>query len=268
MYRGYLGAALAGERGNAVVETPHGDRALGAVQARHDLAEHVQRVGDRAAEPAGVQVGAGSLDGYVHRDQALGRDRHRWLAGPPHRPVRGYHEVGGQIPRVIADARRQVRAADLLLALEQELHIQRKRALLGEKGQRGAEDDVHRPLVVGRAAPADDVADAGELERRRVPFGQVTGRLHVVMPVDEYGRRPGGSEPLAGDDGVAAGRQDPAPSKGQLPGQPVGGGAHGRRAGVPAHARYCDKLGKLAQVARLVGVKGEHRHRRSRWSAR
>jgi hypothetical protein len=261
---GDLAAALGGQFGNAVVEAADRDRAVRAVQAGHDRAERVQRVGHRPAVPPGVQVGVGALDHDVHRDQALGRHRHRRLGRPPHGPVRGDDQVGRQLRGVGAHERRQVRAADLLLALEQELHVEREAALLGQEGLGDLENDVDRTLVVGRAPAAHHVAVCGQLERRTHPLGQVAGGLHVVVPVDQDGRRTVGAEPVAPDHRMAVGLLQAAAGEGQLPGQPSGGGAHGLVGGVPADARHRHVLAELAQVAGVAGVKGKHCRRQSR----
>src|SRR5690242_11201842 len=91
----------------------------------------------------------------------------------------------------------QVRAADLLLALEKELHVERQAALLGEERLHGLEHDVDRALVVRDAPATGGAAVHGQLERRGVPLGLIAGRLHVVVPVDEDGRRAGSAEPRA-----------------------------------------------------------------------
>ncbi len=163
---------------------------------------------------------------------------------------------------------REVRAADFLLALEEELHVERKTALLGQESLSGFENDVDRPFVICRPAPAHDVTVHGQLERGRDPLGQVTRGLHVVVPVDENGRRPGGAEPLALDDGMAIGLHHAAVCEPQLLSQPLRRGMHRGGCRVPAHARHRDELGEFPQVADIIGIKGKHCHRQSRSSAR
>ena len=147
-------------------------------------------------------------------EQALGGDRERRLVGPPHRAVGRDHQVGGERLRVGPDVRRQVRAADLLLTLEEEPHVERQRALLGQELPAGLDREVRRPLVVGGTAAAHPVLAgrrvgvAGQLERRGHPLRQVAGGLHVVVAVDQDGRRPGPVEPGADHGRVAAGLDD------------------------------------------------------------
>src|SRR5258708_31098745 len=109
-----------------------------------------------------------------------------------------------------AEERRQVRAADLLLALEQELDVERQAALLPGECLGGLQDDVDGSLVVGRAPPAHDIAVDGQLERRAVPVGEVAGPLDVVVAVYEDRRRPGGTNPFAPDQGMTLGPPPPA----------------------------------------------------------
>ena len=65
-------------------------------------------------------------------------------------------------------------------------HVDRQ--VVAEDPQRG---QVRRDagLVVGRAAAVEAVAALGRLEGRRVPVGVVVLRLHVVVGVEQHGRR-------------------------------------------------------------------------------
>ena len=58
-------------------------------------------------------------------------------------------------------------------------------------------------LVVGGAAAVEPVAALGGLERLAVPVGRVADRLHVVVGVEQHGRRALGGRP-AGDHGGGA----------------------------------------------------------------
>ncbi len=153
------------------------------------------------------------------------------------------------------DIVRQVRAADLLLAFEQELHVQRKGAFLGHERLGGLEHHVHRALVVGGAAPAHDIAVDGQLERGSTPVGCLTRRLDIVVPVDQDRRRAGSAEPFAADDGVTGRLLDPAAGEGQLASQPARSGQHGGGVGIAADARNRHELAQLAYVAAVVGGK-------------
>ena len=63
----------------------------------------------------------------------------------------------------------EARAADLLLALEQEAHVERQRPVAAMNASRRFERDDDRPLVVGRAARVDAPVAHARLERRRLP---------------------------------------------------------------------------------------------------
>src|SRR3979409_983048 len=89
---------------------------------------------------------------------------------------------------MLSQGGRKVRAAYLFLALEDKFDVQWQRALLLEKRLRHLENDEHRTLVVAGPAAADHVTVNGEFERRGLPLGQVTGRLHIVMAVHQNGR--------------------------------------------------------------------------------
>ena len=52
---------------------------------------------------------------------------------PPHRAVGRDHEVGRELVAMLAQDAGEARAADLLLALEQEADVQRQRAVLVEE---------------------------------------------------------------------------------------------------------------------------------------
>ncbi len=59
------------------------------------------------------------------------------------------------------------------------------------------------PLVVAGAAGVDALVLVPGLERRTDPLVERIGGLHVVVAVDQHGRRIGpGTHPLAGDDRV------------------------------------------------------------------
>ena len=233
-HRVKLGPAVRAWRSHAVVEAGDGDRSVRGVQPGQDRRQRVHGVGDGAAVAAGVQVVAGALDGDGERGQALGGDRERRLVRPPLRPVSRDHQVAGELGCVLAHVRGQVRAADLLLAFDEELHVEREPAALRDRGPEHRHDQEDRSLVVGDAATAGDVAVDGQLERRGQPLGVVAGRLHVVVAVDENGGGAGGAEPFAADDRVAVGRLDPAGRRsrvGRRSSRPPVAWCRGRRCG-------------------------------------
>ncbi len=103
---GQLPAASRRERRDAVVEASHGDGPVAIVQAGQDRAEDMQRIRDRPAVAARVQVGVGALNPDIQRDQALGGESDRRLGWPPHRSVRRNNQVGGELASMAAEERR------------------------------------------------------------------------------------------------------------------------------------------------------------------
>ena len=96
-----------------------------------------------------------------------------------------------------------VLAAGLLLAFEQELHVDRQFAGGLQQAFDGLDLDVDLALVVAGAAGVDVVAADLGLEGRRVPLVQRIGRLHVVVAVEEDRGLAGRAEPLGVDQRIA-----------------------------------------------------------------
>ena len=97
-------------------------------------------------------------------------------------------------------------AADLLLALDQELEVDRQPARGPQEGLGHEDRDQHRPLVVGRRR-AHRGGRRGPSARTAgsVHSVQRVGRLHVVVAVDQDGRRAAGaSQPLGQHHRMAA----------------------------------------------------------------
>jgi len=84
--------------------------------------------------------------------------------------------------------RRQVGAADLLLAVEQHLDIAGQLAIAG--AQRLHAEDLRQVLafVVAGAAPVQAAVAQGRLEGRARPGLDRVGRLYVVVAVDQHGQ--------------------------------------------------------------------------------
>jgi hypothetical protein len=96
------------------------------------------------------------------------------------------------------------RTAVLLLALEHDLDPDRWPAVEGAQGPE-VRDQVR--LVVRDAAPIDSAVPLGRLEGRRVPAPLVTGRLDVLVRVEQNGRRTLRRRDLADDDRRGAGER-------------------------------------------------------------
>jgi hypothetical protein len=256
------------EQLDVVVEARHGDGALGRMQARQDPGQRVVGVLDRATVASRVQVDSRPRNDKGATHEPLGADRDRRLRRAPHRPVGRDDEVGGERLPVGLEHRGQAGAADLLLPFDQEADVERQPADLLVEGLGDLEGDEDRALVVRGAARIDASVVNRRLERRRLPVGLVPGRLHVVVPVDEDRRRPGGAQPFTEHNGVTARLHDPAAGERELACNPLGGCPHvGAMGGLGTHAGDPEELHELAQVPPAVAKRWNVRHR-SRSSGR
>ena len=90
--------------------------------------------------------------------------------------------------RCAIEKRREIRAADFLLALDQHDEIHRQIALLLHRLLDAEDVREDLPLVIARAARGDDaVLDAG-IERRTMPQIERVDRLHIIVAVKQDGR--------------------------------------------------------------------------------
>ena len=258
-----------------LVEPRDGDPAVGGMQGREQARQGVHRVRHGAAVPPGVQVAVGADDLDVQSQQPLRGHRERRFRRTPHPAVRGDHQIGREFVGVPGHVRSQMRATDLLLALEQERDVQRQRAVLGDELPHDLGGDVDRALVVGGAAAANPIlAVVGvpcQLERRALPFVEAAGGLHVVMAVHQHRRPAWRALPVGHHRGVAAGLHDRRIGEVQPGHQPLGSGLHRLAVGVTADARDRHIPGELGDVPIVVGLEPQGRegvsrsHGRRRW---
>ena len=151
-----------------------------------------------------------------------------------------------------------MRASDLLLALDEELEVERQApGLLHVRLDRL---DVHEDLalVVRRAARVDLAVAHRRLERRRRPEIQRIDRLHVVVAVEEDRRLPRCVEPVAVDHRMA-GRVDQLhvahPGAGERVGRPLRRAPHvGGMLGKRADARDRQILPQFINVSIAVDI--------------
>ena len=121
--------ALAGRQlADLVVEPGDGHAAVGLVQRGDQPGHRVQRIGHAAAMPARVQVLGRRRQRQLEAAQPAAGHGERRLVDAPHRAVGRDDDVGGEQVRVLAHERVEMPAADLLLALEQELDVDRQAA--------------------------------------------------------------------------------------------------------------------------------------------
>src|SRR5690625_855959 len=131
-------------------------------------------------------------------------------AGVGHGPVGGVNgtelpddRVAGEFLGVLRDVAGQVGAADLLLALDQELDLKREFTVAFPVKTQGCQAGDYLALVICRAAAVEVVAAPGEGPRVGRPGVQRLGRLHVVVVV-EQDRGAVGVTALAVNDGCPA----------------------------------------------------------------
>ena len=106
------------------------------------------------------------------------------------RAVGGNHQVGvGEQGAVGAHAVADMGAADLLFALQQDDDVAGQAAGDRQPGLNRQKLGQMLPLVVAHTPPPDAAIAYFRFEWRRQPGIQRIGRLHVVMAVEQCGRR-------------------------------------------------------------------------------
>src|SRR5215467_5669119 len=106
--------------------------------------------------------------------------------------------------------------SDLLLALDEEAHVQWQRPVPPPERLRYLERHEERPLVVARPASVDAAVAHRRLERRTLPRRLVAGRLHVVVRVDENRGRARGAQPFGEHERMPRGLDHPTAEEGEL----------------------------------------------------
>jgi hypothetical protein len=202
------------------------------VQSGEQARERVERVGDRAAERAGVQVDVGPVQVDLAVDQAAHPRADRRRLPVPHPGVGHDDDITAQPVPTLLQQWAEVRRAALLLALDEESQRDGRRGRAGRLQQRAQPEQVegHLSLVVGAAAAHQLLATQLRVERRRVPQLLGVDGLDVVVTVDDDGRsvRLLG-RPLGEHRGSPGRRPDLDGGKTRPPegvGQPVGGPLH------------------------------------------
>jgi hypothetical protein len=248
-------AVVVGQVAHVVVEAVDRDLAVGAAHAGEDVGERVDRVGDRAAVHAGVEVAVGALDVDLQRAEPLERQRERGLVLGPLRAVGADHQVAGEALAVRGHERAHRRAADLLLPLEEELDVDGQRPL-GLQQRLDREDRrEHAALVVGGAARVDPPILQLRVEGVGVPQRERVDRLGVEVPVDQDGRLAGRVQVVRGHHRVPAGLQDLDvlhARGGDALGDPAGGAAH--VVGVLGEARDARDAAEVEELLDEAGL--------------
>ena len=243
-------------------------RVVRATQTRNgDVTQLVEQRGDehrrngdgvkqRAAESARVHrvVGNGHVDGH-NRVAAQGRGN-GWLADLPVRRVRHNDDVGGELILVGVEERGERRRTDLFLALDE--HDDVDRQVLAEDRQR-TEVDRDAGAVVRGTAAVDAVAANLGLVGIHAPAAQLAHRLHVVVRVQQDGRRALNVRRVRDEGGLALGTIRSGLAQhlglqaegGETLADVLSAAFHvGRVCGIRRHRRNRDELRELLQQGR------------------
>ena len=106
------------------------------------------------------------------------------------------------------NVRRDRFAADFFLTFDQEFDVDWKAAMDVSKRFESFDVGIHLPLVVRRATGVKVARFHPRFERWRLPQLQGIYGLHVVVPVEKYGRLAGRFKPFGVDQRVPFGRDD------------------------------------------------------------
>ncbi len=170
------------------------------------------------------------------------------------------HGVGLEPVRVLLDEGTEVRRAGLLLALDQQLQVDRRGgpARGGEVGADAECVEEHLPLVVGRPARVEAALADLRLEGVAGPAVLAGGGLNVVVPVQ---RTVGAWGSSAGQSAKTAGAPRSATLGGgesglqELGREPLGAAAHVRRVlGLGGHRRDAQPLHEVVEEGGTVVV--------------
>ena len=194
-----------------------------------------------------------SAQRYLRVGEAAQPGRDRRPINAQHARVTDHRDVAAELDHAAIEIGLQVRAPDLLLALDNDRHRHWRPARRRVPGAESREPGHHLPLVVHRAArhhaPAVRPVDEGRLERRPRPGSERLRRLDIVMAVKQHARSGAGARMAGPHDRQprrlvdADGKADPL----QPFGQPRRGtAAVGRVRRLRAHARYLQPIGELS----------------------
>ena len=234
------------------------DLPLGALEAAEDPHQRLQRIGGDPAVGAGMQVALKRADRDLRVAESPERRVHGGQAGGEERAVADQDGVGAGPLGLGAEQIEDHPAATLLLALEDEAHVERRAAIVIQDGLVRLQEAEDLPLVVGRPAGVQSAVAHRRGEGRGFPLLQGIGGLDVVVTIDQergparYGRALGPDHRMA----VALDQvHHRAAQAGQLGTEPLGGtagvlGVVGER----AHARDREKVGELLEESRLLAV--------------
>ena len=241
-----------------LVELGHLDLAVLVLELAQDADQRLQRVGRDAAVRSRVQVAVQRPDGDLGVADPPERRVHRGDARRIKRRIADERRIGVGALGLDAEQVAQHLPAALLLALDDEVDVERRHAVGIARGLVGLEQAVDLALVVGGAAAVEAPLAHGGVERRRLPLLERIGRLDVIVPVDEQRGLPRHPRALRPHDGMSFSLDEVhhgAAQAAELVHQPHGGApAVGRMGRERTHARDRKELGQLGEHAGLLAA--------------
>src|SRR5580693_1179153 len=175
-------------RGNLrdlVVEARNGDAEVFVVKLGEQFTENRQRIRDRSAIYAGMQIarGTGEFDLVVIQStQSIG---YRRDALGEHRGIGNDERVGLELLLVLLHVVPEADASDFLFAFDQNFYIDRQLSVHFHDGFERLQMNVDLAFVIGGAA-AEKIAIAhGRFEGGRGPKIERFRRLHIIVAVEE-----------------------------------------------------------------------------------
>ena len=181
---------LLGKIADAFVEAGDGDLAVLVVKLRQQSRQDADGIGGGSAIGARMQIDARAGDGDLvldHAAQARG-DRRRLLV--PHIGVAHECRIAAEFAPILLKKGNEARRARFLFTLDQDRGLERQRAGCRDPGPHRLDKGHELAFVICGAAAikTHDAILAGaflRLERRRHPFIQRIGRLHVIVAVEQ-----------------------------------------------------------------------------------
>ena len=187
---------LGARRDHPIVETGNPDVSILVFQRANDFCDRLHRVRGGAAVHSRMQVMVGALHMNLAVDNSAKTHAQGGQARREHLGVADHGRVALQASGIGLDERLDDIAADLLLAFDHELHVDRELAVLAQEPLDRLDQNDDLSLIVGGAARVNVVAANFRFERSGFPFIQWVRRLHVIVAVAEHRRLASCLQPL------------------------------------------------------------------------
>jgi hypothetical protein len=191
------------QRADVIVKTLHTNLSLRRAHRAEDADQRIDGIRHGRPMQARVQIACSAANVNLDTAGAFQTDEQLRLILGPLAPVGAEDEVAGETLTVGCDEHRQLRACDLLFALQQELHVHRQRAPCPQHGLDAEDTDQQVGLHVTGAASVDAATANLRRERGRRPQLQRVNRLDIKVTVDQHGSSARGMQPIPVDHRVA-----------------------------------------------------------------